>query len=490
MREGSARISFSNLGAWWRRSLRLRLALWFAVIAGGLLLALVPLIYIAVERGLHRELDRQIEIDWVLIEAHLERDGEEGVRWRASSPSSLSSGGYAESWFDVWSRGERVMSHWPGHGVPIDEPPEIDEGTAPEQGRVREIAFAGSRRARALERSADIEGETFVLRVLRDKSGIQSSLGRMLLGLGFGVPVAVCLAALGGYVMAGRALGPVVAMAEQARRITSDSLSRRLPNPNPHDEIGQLASVFNETLARLEGSFEALRRFTADASHELRTPLTSLRSVGEVALRQSDEAEPLRDTVGSMLEEAQRLHDLVDTLLMLARVESGRRALHLGPVRLAPLLGEVLEGLEVLAAEKSQTLSLCCDEDLVAEADAVLLRQATMNLVHNAIRHSPDGGSVRIAATSEDDSILVEVADDGPGIAPEHCEKVFERFYRIDRARSRAEGGTGLGLALAKLFVEQCGGTIGLESEPGRGSRFRIRLRRERERTAPALSPT
>jgi heavy metal sensor kinase len=482
------RATAAERGGWWRRrSLKLRLALWFALIACGLILALLPAVYLLVERRLLVELDRQIEIDWVLIEAHLEGDGGEGVRWRADSPSTLSEGGYAESWFDVWSGGVEVMSHWPSHGARLEEPPRIAEGEAE---LFHDLSFAGSGRARALERTARVGGRDFVLRVLRDKSAIQSGLGHLLLGLGLGAPVAVLLAATGGYFMAGRALRPIVEMTEQARRITSASLSRRLPNPNPHDELGRLATVFNETLERLEGSFEALRRFTADASHELRTPLTALRSVGEIALRETDEAEPLRDSVGSMLEEAQRLHDLVDALLMLARAESGQGPRNLGPVPLDALAAEVCERLEVLAAEKGQTVALSAEPELVAEADPLLLRQAATNLLHNAIRHSPPGTAVRVDCFAEGDDAVLEVADEGPGIAPEHRERVFERFYRIDKARSRADGGAGLGLALAKLFVEQCGGSIGLSDAPGGGSRFRIRLSRSGAGLAEESSAT
>lgn len=276
--------------------------------------------------------------------------------------------------------------------------------------------------------------------------------------------------------MAGRTMRPIVEMTEQARRITSESLSRRLPNPNPHNEIGELAGVFNETLARLEASFDALRRFTADASHELRTPLTALRSVGEIALRGSDDAESLRETIGSMLEEAQRLHDLADTLLLLARVESGRTAVELSTVALGPMIEGIADRLEVLAAEKRQKLLVDAAPGVSAMADRVLVEQATANLLHNAIRYSPPDTTIRIAVSGREDSAVIEVSDEGPGIASEHHERIFERFYRIDKARSRADGGTGLGLALARLFVGQCGGDITLSSEPGRGSTFRIRL--------------
>lgn len=460
-------------GSWWRRrSLRLRLAVWFALIAFALLLSLLPLIYTLTQRRLDADLDRQLEIDWTLIEAHVEPDGAGGVRWKTESPSTLESGGYAQSWFDVWADGRKLMSHWPKGGSDVREPP-----LAPDGGPVfHDLALEGGRQARVLQKGARIGDKASVLRLFRDKSSVQATLRGILVSLGLGVPVAVLLAAGGGYFMAGRTLRPVVQMTEQARQITSESLARRLPNPNPHDELGQLATVFNETLERLEGSFESLRRFTADASHELRTPLTALRSVGEIALREGRGADGSRETIGSMLEEAQRLQDLADTLLMLARVEGGRLPLRQEPIFADAVVAEVCDSLEVLAAEKGQRLELSRSPDLVVEGDRVLLRQAAMNLVHNAIRYSGAGTAIHTACFRDGDEVVVEVADEGPGIAPEHREKVFERFYRIDKSRSRADGGAGLGLALAKLAAETLGGRIELESAPGAGCRFRIRL--------------
>jgi heavy metal sensor kinase len=265
-------------------------------------------------------------------------------------------------------------------------------------------------------------------------------------------------------------------MAAAARRITSDSLSSRLPNPNPHDELGQLATVFNDTLQRIDSSFDALKRFTSDASHELRTPLTALRSVGEVALREERSSDELRETIGSMLEEAQHLNDLTDTLLLLARAESGRLPLHPERFLLDDLVREVCERLEILATEKNQRLEIAAAPNISIEGDRVLLRQGITNLLHNAIRHGPPDSLISVITAIRGNEILIEIADQGPGIAPEHRGKIFERFYRIDKARSRADGGTGLGLAIAKLFVEQHGGRIELESRAVGGSCFRIVL--------------
>jgi signal transduction histidine kinase len=228
------------------------------------------------------------------------------------------------------------------------------------------------------------------------------------------------------------------------------------------------------TLARLENSFSELRRFTADASHELRTPLTALYAVGESALRSGGtELQAFREAVASMLEETRRLTDLVDVLLLLARADSGEFSLSLGEVDLEVLVNEVRDALLVLAEEKCQRIEIEVERQIV-RADRQLVRLALINLVHNAIRYSDEGTVVRLQTKPREKTVLLEVIDQGPGIAAEHQEKVFQRFYRIDKGRARASGGVGLGLAITRWAVERQGARIELESEAGHGSLFRI----------------
>jgi signal transduction histidine kinase len=234
--------------------------------------------------------------------------------------------------------------------------------------------------------------------------------------------------------------------------------------------------VFNATLQRLENSFAELRRFAADASHELRTPLTALSAEGEVALNNAREPEQFRQSIGAMLEEAQRLQDLVDSLLTLSRAEADQQPLSRLPVELGALSREVVESLRILADEKRQQLTAEANGEVVATGDATLLRHALLNLAHNAVRYTPAGGRIVVRCLRREREAVIEVTDTGEGIAPEHQAKVFERFYRVDKVRSRAEGGAGLGLAIAKLAVERHGGRIELESAIGKGSVFRIML--------------
>ena len=311
-----------------------------------------------------------------------------------------------------------------------------------------------------------------------------NSRGVVVLVLAVGLPSAALAFAVAGYVAAARALHPLVAMTERARRLSSSSLRHRLPVSNAQDEIGRVAVVFNETLDRLEDSFAELRRFTADASHELRTPLTAIRAVGEVALRQAD-PQALRDAVGSILEEVARMNRLIDRLLLLAQADRDAAVVHLRPVSAREIMLAVADSLRVLAEEKAQSLELHEVADVTAEADEALLRLSLMNLLQNAIRYSPCGTTIRLRAGVSDDETVLEVADEGPGVPLVHQPKVFDRFYRIDKSRSRTDGGTGLGLAIVKWAAERMHGSVALQSEPGHGSVFRIRLPLARTPTRP-----
>jgi len=234
--------------------------------------------------------------------------------------------------------------------------------------------------------------------------------------------------------------------------------------------------VFNETLTRLESSFEQMRRFTTDASHELRTPLTAIRSVGEVGLRGRRDEAAYREIIGSMLEEVDRLALLVDRLLTLSRADTGQAQLSVDMVDIPELAEEIAEQLGVLAEEKNQSIKVQSQVVPRWIGDRVMLRQALLNLVDNAIKYSPVGGSIEILVTQSTEGTLIDVTDTGPGIPADLRSRVFDRFYRVDKARSRANGGTGLGLAIAKWAVEVNGGRLSLEPTTDVGSRFRITL--------------
>jgi heavy metal sensor kinase len=456
-----------------RQTLTLRLALWHAATAMLLVLGLAFLVRHVVTQRLVHELDRQLRIDFDIVEGQIE-ETEGRLVWPLRGAHGDE--GYARmaAWFEVWSEtGQLLFRHWP---VPETEAHAHLGPPSSHQLRFYTSEAEPGLFARVMERPARVEHRAVILRVLRDESGLRRTQHEMADVFRLALPVAALLAAIGGWFLARRSLAPVAEMAARAGAISAASLSQRLPVINPHDEIGRLGTMFNATLERLEGAFQELRRFAADASHELRTPLTALRAEGEVALRNARDAGELRQSIGAMLEEAQRLQDLVDSLLILARAEAHAVPLQREPVSLGVLTREAVKSLRVLAEEKRQSLEVRVGEELVLLSDASLLRQALLNVVHNAIRYTPAAGRISVRCEGRGGQAVVEVADTGEGIAPEHQAKVFDRFYRVDKARSRTEGGAGLGLAIAKLAVERHGGRIELESALGKGSVFRIVL--------------
>jgi heavy metal sensor kinase len=339
------------------------------------------------------------------------------------------------------------------------------------------IRLPSGMRLRSISRIHHLAGGNAVLvRLAVSEEPLWREFWEMVTVLGIGLPATVILVAFTGYLVAARALKPVDSMAQRAAQITAEQLNERLQIVNPNDELGKLGAAFNAALSRLERSFDQLRRFTADASHELRTPLTAIQSVGEVSLRMPGDVSYYRDTIGSMLEETHRLTQLVDSLLTMARADAGRVQLHRADVNLFEVASETVGLLEVLAEEKQQNIQIEGDRSLTVEADRTILRQALVNLIHNAVKYSPPSGDIRIRIRETELDTIVEVQDSGPGIPREHRERIFERFYRIDKARTRAGGGAGLGLSIAQWAVGVHGGKIEVECKAGPGSIFRVYL--------------
>jgi heavy metal sensor kinase len=337
-----------------------------------------------------------------------------------------------------------------------------------------------SRRGKIVQTSKPV-----VIQVARGEGPMRQQLRDLALVLVFGLPLGVAAAGLGGYTLAQRALAPVERMTERARSITAERLSDRLPVHNPDNEMGRLATVFNETLGRLEASFEQMRRFTGDVSHELRTPLTAIRSVGEVGLREHRDEAAYRAIIGSMLEEVDRLSGLVDRLLTLSRAEGGQAKLSVEVVHLGELAEDVVSYLGVLAEEKRQSLTVEAFGAPHGLGDRLVLRQSLINLVDNAIKYTPVGGGIHIRVSDAPSGPSIDVIDTGPGIAPEVRTRIFDRYDRGGNSWSDGIGGSGLGLAIAKWAVEVNGGQLSLENTSETGSTFRITL----PRTGPPRTP-
>jgi heavy metal sensor kinase len=341
---------------------------------------------------------------------------------------------------------------------------------------VRSERLADGTRVRLVSRTHSLDGRRILIRLGHTEEPLWSRLDEMMIASVFALPLVLGLAGFAGYGLVRRALGPIEQMARRAQEITPQRLHERLPNDNTDDELGQLARVFNETLARLEQAFEQLRRFTADASHELRTPLAAIRSVGEVGLQKDGSRAEYRDIIGSMLEEVNRLTSLVDNLLTISRADAGSLQLELVDVPVMQLVREAAALFEVLVEEKALNLIVTGDESATVQGDRLFLRQALVNLLHNAVKYSPLGGTISVRVQSSINEVAVEIEDNGPGIPLEDRQKIFDRFYRVDRARWRESGGAGLGLSITKWVVEAHGGKIGLESEWTEGCLFRVNL--------------
>lgn len=363
---------------------------------------------------------------------------------------------------------------------PIGESPRL---AASADGHIVAVPVADAN-YRVLSAPSRLGTEPVVIQVARSEATMRQDQRNLALILILGLPLAACVAGIGGYWLARGALSPVDRMAARARSISARDLHDRLPVENPQDELGRLASVINEMLGRLESSFGQMRRFTSDVSHELRTPLMAMRAVGEVGLREPRDASAYREVVASMLEEGDRLTILVDRLLALSRAERGATEPSLEVVDLGILATDVTSQLDVLAEEKGQTLVVAQTVQALSVADPVLLRQALTNLVDNAIKYSPDGSRVRVRVWTDDGRCGLDIEDEGPGIAPERRARVFDRFYR-DAATSG--DGSGLGLGIARWAVDAMGGQLTLEHAPA-GSLFRITLRAAGPGQTPALA--
>lgn len=459
------------------RSIRARLTIWYAGVLATILITYAGGVYVFLRQSLYAELDRQLGEDFEAAEEAIERVFERGEPGelrlhRHEMGHHDDEEGSALRWLEVWSREGALLYQERPEAMEIAP---FDKPAFSKEGGVQTIASASGGRLRVLSGAHPTSRESVWIRAARSEARIRHELDEFVAGMALGMPAAILLSGLGGYFLAGRALKPVGQMAAHARTISVESLGERLPIENPDDELGELGGVFNETLDRLEQSFETLRRFTSDAAHELRTPLTAMRSVGEVGLTNSKSEAAYRETIGSMLEEVGRLTRLVELLLTLSRADGGRVEIDPEHLDLAAFAREVSEVLEVLAEEKAQAISVEGDADVYVEADPLVLRQAIINLLDNAIRHSPKRASIRVIVKRRADQAILEIHDRGPGIAERDRERIFDRFYRTDEGRARQTGGAGLGLAIARWAVEANGGHIEVESGNG-GSCFRVWL--------------
>lgn len=309
-------------------------------------------------------------------------------------------------------------------------------------------------------------------------SVVENGLSELRRDLFAGVLMVLLLASGGGYFLARKSLAPIASMNSQTQRISAENLSARLDVTNSRDELGRLATTINDLLARLESSFNEQQRFIADASHELRTPLAVLRGETEVALSKTRSVDEYQQSLWLIQDEAERLSRIVEDLFILARQPiNTRAALHKERLSLNDTVKDCARAAQVLAIRKGVRLNLENDFPSIAlNGDEELIKRMLLNLLDNAVKYTPEGGEISLSLARQNGNAEIVVRDTGIGIPTTDQARVFDRFFRVDKARARALGGAGLGLSIAQWIVEVHGGAISVASVPGEGSTFTVLL--------------
>ena len=319
-------------------------------------------------------------------------------------------------------------------------------------------------------------GAAYTVAAVQSLRGLHDTLRGVAAAYVIAIPLLLGLAVVGGYALARRALAPVIQMSRGARTISATDLHARLPIENPRDELGDLAAMVNDLLARIEASVEERRRFVADASHELRTPAAIVRAESEIALSRTSRPESeYREALGVIHEAGKRLSRIVDDLFLLARADGGHYVLRREPIYLDEVATDAIRAMRGVAAQRSVEIEPGLVPDATFSGDTELLRRMLLNLLDNAIKHAPSGSAVRVGLDRADGAYRLSVSDTGPGIPTEARDRVFDRFYRAHGTRQGSDG-AGLGLAIAQWVAEAHGGTIELARSATSGSEFCVTL--------------
>ncbi|MGA2540310.1 MAG: heavy metal sensor histidine kinase [Verrucomicrobiota bacterium] len=456
------------------RSLRFRLVAWYA----GLLTAVFLLFGLAMfqvlrqylERSLAESLRRRSEQIGASLLANVAKTGE---RYVADEIKAR----YAPENYDRFiriSRADGSVLYASGRAASFDPAglPEPRPGAAARQ----ESCADGNRLLIMAQTCAAATGGSYLVESGAPLQPVETVLAQWRNSLLLGFPLVLLVAVAGGYFLVGRALGPVVAIARSAERITLHNLDERLPLTHTSDELEQLSIALNNMIDRLREAFDQNRRFLADASHELRTPLAALRGEMESVVEQARALPEWRDRVGSALEEVDRLAKIVDTLFAISRLDAGEAQQVWTKFDLARLASSTAEQMSLLAEDKGVKVSCQVPAEVKVEGDRARIKQVVVNLLDNAIKYTPRGGAVSLHVQARGCKAILEVVDTGIGIPAGALPHVFERFFRVDKARSREAGGAGLGLAIVKSICAAHGGKVEVESVEGKGSWFRVEL--------------
>lgn len=459
-------------------TLRFKLTLWYVAILGVTLCAFSLFLYLTLSKGLHRSLDNKLRTTAEVIAASIRRPFGPG-------PSLADIDQIMREHFGIRPLGRFVQvldetGKRSSNIRNVDIPMSMETLERVSKGEtVFETVTVAKEKIRLVTLPIFEKGRMVgIVQVGSPLEEIEEALRQLLLILLVAVPSVLILAVVGGLFLANKALRPVDEITNTARKIgSSGDLSQRIRlKKKVDDEIGRLAATFNEMIAKVENSFQQIKRFTADASHELKTPLTILRGEIEVGLKRLRTPEEYQKILASNLEEVKHMSRMVEDLLTLARADMGALELRKEVVDLGGLVREVWEEVRLWAEDKGVELLFQEDGEARVMGDRGRLRQLALNLIDNAIKYTPSGGRVELRVVRDGDEVTFSVADTGEGIPPEDLQRIFERFYRVDKARSRQRGGTGLGLSICKWIAEAHGGRISAESELGRGSKFHVSL--------------
>ena len=454
-------------------SLRLRLTLWYVLLLAIILAAFSAGIYLALRHNLYANLDDSIESRANDLLALIQYEGD-----RPTLSARITG--------DIADLGEKLVRVYDASGtLTFDDSGEA--GAVPIDRQAVQAALAGQ----TITHGVTVGGDPFRIGILpierngrivgalevgRAADDVSDTLSTLLLILAIACPLTLVLASLGGVFLAGRALSPIDKVTRLARRISAEDLEQRLDLRLPDDEVGRLARTFDDMIDRLDAAFRRQRQFTADASHELRTPLTAMKGQVEVALSRPRDPAAYREVLQAVNEEVDRLIRLVGSLLTLSRADSGQIRIALEAVSVSELVAAAAEQVHPMAQQRGLELIVEPGPDLTLRADQDLLLQLLLNLLDNGIKHTSAGGRVTAGWRANGRQVELWVCDTGVGIASEHLPRIFDRFYRVDKARSRAEGGAGLGLSICRWIAEAHGGSISVESARGQGSTFTVRL--------------
>jgi len=435
-------------------SVRTRLASVFAALTGAVLAIFSVGLYLSARQAWDHDLDKELKTELREFVAHFQDEYDEFLR-------------------GIYPRLDPELEHFTElSGTQAEARRENGPRLYASSGFDRATGGPGWRTA--AERVVTPRGETFQITVAVSEDMLSAHLAQLRRGIAIFCPIVLAISWALGYVFVGRTLAPVDEMRRRALRISRDNLRERIPEPRSTGEFLELARSLNEMLERLARAIEDLETFAADAAHELRTPLSNLRAEIDTVVRSPRTAEEYEQALESFAEDVDRMSRVVADLFMLAKLDLRQVAFQVARLSLAPLLAETTDTWQ--AAARTRNITLDVRGDAVVCADAAALRRVLMNLVENAIKYNRDGGRVSVTAEPARDRVRIRVADTGVGIAAEHLPRLFRRFYRVDKARSRETGGSGLGLAICKSFVEAQGGTISVASAPGQGTTFTVEL--------------